>query len=192
MRKEKNGEKGLLSLEACIFVTIFLFLMLFLYSFFVVFETRNAIGHVVLATANSMSMDAYQNTTMSDSDTIMEILYRLYGYTTNDNSTFTDYREWYSFSEAEEGEEATLSADFPQVLEDRFVAFLTNGHPEDAEEILERYNIVGGLNGLDFSQSTVKDGKLYVSVSYTMEYEFKVFDVGEVEMTQSACSKIWE
>ena len=36
--ERRSSEKGLLSLEASIAVTIFIFLMLFMYSFFVVFE----------------------------------------------------------------------------------------------------------------------------------------------------------
>ena len=94
MREKIKSEKGLLSLEACIAVTIFIFMMLFLYSFFVVFEVRNEMGHVTLATANSMSLDAYENDTLGESDTIGQIFYNVYGQVTNSQNDFTDFRKW--------------------------------------------------------------------------------------------------
>ncbi len=50
----------------------------------------------------------------------------------------------------------------------------------------------GGVDGLDFSGSRVEDGKLYLSVRYTLEYEFRVFDGGEAQFEQSVCSRLWE
>ena len=82
MRKRFKREKGLLSLEACIAVTIFIFMMLFLYSFFVVFEVRNEMGHVTLATANSLSLDEYENDALGSSDTVGQIFYNVYGQAT--------------------------------------------------------------------------------------------------------------
>ena len=78
MRKRFKREKGLLSLEACIAVTIFIFMMLFLYSFFVVFEVRNEMGHVTLATANSLSLDEYENYALGSSDTVGQIFYLVF------------------------------------------------------------------------------------------------------------------
>ena len=96
MRKIKS-EKGLLSLEACIAVTIFIFMMLFLYSFFVVFEVRNEMGHVTLATANCLSLDEYENDALGSSNTIGQIFYNVYGQATNSQNDFTDFRKWYEF-----------------------------------------------------------------------------------------------
>lgn len=125
MGKKIKNEKGLLSLEACIAVTIFIFLMLFLYSFFVVFEVRNEMGHVTLATANSMSLDAYENDTLGESDTIGQIFYNVYGQATNSQNDFTDFRKWYDDSTVtDENGNVTLSAEFAGVVKARFILYL--------------------------------------------------------------------
>ncbi len=193
MGKKIKNEKGLLSLEACIAVTIFIFLMLFLYSFFVVFEVRNEMGHVTLATANSMSLDAYENDTLGESDTIGQIFYNVYGQATNSQNDFTDFRKWYDDSTVtDENGNVTLSAEFAGVVKARFIAYLTSGDADKAEEILKRYHVVNGVDGLDFSGSHISDGKLYLSVKYEIEYEFNVFNLGSNKFEHKACSKLWK
>lgn len=193
MGKKIKNEKGLLSLEACIAVTIFIFLMLFLYSFFVVFEVRNEMGHVTLATANSMSLDAYENDILGESDTIGQIFYNVYGQATNSQNDFTDFRKWYDDSTVtDENGNVTLSAEFAGVVKARFIAYLTSGDADKAEEILKRYHVVNGVDGLDFSGSHISDGKLYLSVKYEIEYEFNVFNLGSNKFEHKACSKLWK
>lgn len=193
MRKKIKSEKGLLSLEACIAVTIFIFMMLFLYSFFVVFEVRNEMGHVTLATANSMSLDAYENDTLGESDTIGQIFYNVYGQVTNSQNDFTDFRKWYDNSTVTDADgNVTLSAEFTDVVKTRFIAYLTSGDADKADEILERYHVVDGVDGLDFSGSYVSDGKLYLSVKYEIEYEFNVFNFGNNKFEHTVCSKLWK
>lgn len=193
MEKKIKSEKGLLSLEACIAVTIFIFLMLFLYSFFVVFEVRNEMGHVTLATANSMSLDAYENDTLGESDTIGQIFYNVYGQATNSQNDFTDFRKWYDDSTVtDENGNVTLSAEFADVVKARFIAYLTSGDADKAEEILKRYHVVNGVDGLDFSGSHISDGKLYLSVKYEIEYEFNVFNLGSNKFEHKVCSKLWK
>lgn len=193
MREKIKSEKGLLSLEACIAVTIFIFMMLFLYSFFVVFEVRNEMGHVTLATANSMSLDAYENDTLGESDTIGQIFYNVYGQVTNSQNDFTDFRKWYDDSTVTDADgNVTLSAEFADVVKTRFIAYLTSGDADKADEILERYHVVDGVDGLDFSGSYVSDGKLYLSVKYEIEYEFNAFSFGNNKFEHKVCSKLWK
>lgn len=184
MEKEQNREQGLLSLEASIALTIFMFLMLFLYSFFVVFEARNEMAHVLLSTADSLSLDTYGNSALGESGTIGQVFYWLYGNSTNSQNDFTDHRIWYGSPETDDT--------FQEVIQSRFIAYLTGGNAAMAEEILGRYHVKGGVDGLDFSSSRIEGGDLYLSVKYTLEYEFHVFNGGEVEFEQSVCSKLWE
>lgn len=192
MKKIRGKECGLLSLEACIAVTIFIFLMLFMYSFFVVFEARNEMGHAVLATTNSLALDAYDNSTMGGTDTAGQIIRNVYGSLTNGNSDFTDYRQWYDSATTTDANGNTmLSASFSEVVKNRFLAYLSGGDADKAETLLARYHIQNGVDGLDFSNSYVSDGKLYISVRYTIEYEFQVFNLDVLKMEQKACSKLW-
>lgn len=190
MKKKKHGESGLLSLEASIAVTIFIFLMLFMYSFFVVFEARNEMAHVLLSTSNSLALDAYANDTLGNSDVISDLLYSLYGNVVDDDNQFTDTRQWYDSAGSDETSVPT--GVFAEVVEERFIAYLTNGDPTQAEAVLDGYHIVGGRDGLDFTGSYVSGNNLYIKVSYTIEYEFNMFGLGTLEMEQSACSKLWK
>ena len=190
MRFGRSKESGLLSLEASISVTIFIFLMLFFYSFFVVFEVRNEIGHVTLSTANSMALDAFENETIGNSDTFAKFLYEVYGQNTNSMSDFSAYRRWYET--VDDKGKTTMNKEFSGVIKDRFIAFLTGGNKGDAENILKRYHVVDGVNGLDFSGSYVSDDNLYLSVKYKIEYEFNVFNLLNLEFEQHVCSKLWK
>jgi len=192
MKHMGRNERGLLSLEACIVVIIFMFLMLFLYSFFVVFEVRNEIGHVLLATANSMAFDEFENDKLGNSGNFGQLIYNLYGENTNDNTDFTDYQRWYeTTTETDDSGAEVISSGFSGAIQDRFIAYLTGGGTNSAETILQRYHIVGGLDGLDFSGSSVSGGRLFLSVRYKIEYEFNVFGLGEAEFEHKACSKMW-
>lgn len=191
----KSDEKGLLSLEACISVTIFMFLMLFLYSFFTLFEARNEIGHVILASTDSMATDAFANKNIGDGGNMGQAIYNLYGFITNSDNGFTDYRQWYDdWSKEDDNGDKSLSNTFSEVIKERFIAYLTSGNSTDANKILKKYKIKDGLEGLDFSGSYIDSSKgdLYLKVKYTLEYDYNPFGLKGVEFEQSACSKLWK
>ncbi len=214
--KSKNSESGLLSLEASISLTIFMFFMLFLYSFFIVFEARNEIAHVVLASTNSLALDTYENEAMGKSGTISQILSEIYHYGSPNESGFVDSNLWNEIKVWEHegrwngtiyakqpddsnvtdvddyGKSAAISATFDKAIKERFVAYLSGGSTSEADKILKRYHVVNGINGLDFSGSHISSGKIYLSVKYKLEYEYNAFGLGTLEMEQSACSKTWE
>lgn len=214
--KKLKSEKALLSLEACISVTIFMFFMLFLYSFFGVFEARNEMAHVLLSTANSMSLDTYENEKLQNSGDISSLISGIYNNVNSSGNGFTSSNLWNEVKKEdvegtwdgtiyatqtdpnsnvtaldEYGKQANISTLFTETIKERFVAYLANGDINAANEILEKYHIQGGIDGLDFSGSHIKSGKLYISIRYTIEYEFNVFDLGKLEMEQSVCSKLW-
>lgn len=177
-----RGTSGLLSLEASIALTIFIFLMLFMFSFLVVFEARNQIAHVLLSTADSLSKDPLANEVPADDDIVQQLLYGLYNSSAASHGTYTDATKWY------DADESTVQ----DTIKARFVAYLGGGDEKEAGRILKNLNIANGLDGLDFSGSCVKDGKLFLCVSYKLEYEFQVFGLDGVDMTQSCCSKLWK
>ena len=177
--KKRDNTSGLLSLEASIALTIFIFLMLFMYSFFVVFEARNEIGHVLLSTADSLALDAFANEA-AETGTVQEILIVVYGAISNDEN-YTNVRKWYSGSDG-------LIQD---TIQNRFMAYLAGGDTDKADALLKQLNVVDGISGLDFSQSKVSDNNIYLVVKYKLDYEFKVFGLGTMEFEQKCCSKLW-
>lgn len=185
-------ESGLLSLEACIAVPIFIFLMLFMFSYYGVFEARNQMAHAVLATANSLGLDAYESDALTDADTLASVLREFTNTPQTVNSPYTDRRKWYNNANVTTDDGSiTLSADFEDVVRNRFLAYLGGGDPEKAEALLKRYNIRGGADGLDFSGSRSDGEKVWLSIKYTIDYEFRVFHTKGLELEQTACSKLW-
>lgn len=183
----KKGERGLLSLEACISVTIFIFFMLFLYSFFVVFEARNMMAHTVLATTKSLSLDSYWSSKMRGTGNLTSFAGFL--STLYNDPGFTEKEAWHELGDGE-----TLDT---KIVKERFIAYLSgeeidSGATPEADKLLKRYHVVNGVDGLDFSQSTVESGCVKVVVTYELEYEFDVFGLDPLKMQQSACSKLWK
>lgn len=180
-KRNKNQTRGLLSLEASIALTIFIFLMLFMYSFLVIFEARNEVGHVLLTTADSLSLDAFANDTLGDDSSLQGILYdNLFSNHTESNGTFTDNSKWYENDNIEDA------------VKTRFISYLSGGDRDEADKILKSLNIVGGVDGLDFSASCVSNDELKLDVKYEIEYEFQVFGLDNLTFSQSCCSKLWK
>lgn len=183
--KKKNdffrGTCGLLSLEASISLCVFILLMLVMTSFFVIYEARNEMAHVLLTTADSLALDPFANE-MPEEDTIQSILYELYGSRSETSGTFTNSTKWY------DGEESVIE----ETIRNRFFAYLAGGSEEDAKTILGNLNIVGGIDDLDFSASKVENGQLYLEVRYKVEFEFKAFGFDSITLSQSCRSKLWK
>ena len=85
-----------------------------------------------------------------------------------------------------------FSSTLETAIRSRFIAYLSGGDEAKANKILKGLHVVGGLDGLDFSGSCVKSGKLYIKLKYELNYEFNAFNLGKVKLGQSVCSKIWK
>ena len=144
-------------------------------------------AHVLLSTTNSMSLDTLQSDKLGGTDDLSSIIYGIYSYASKDEKGFTDATNW-----AKVDVKACDSPEFTQIIRKRFIAYLADGDEDGADAILKRYHIVGGINGLDFSESYIASGNLHISVKYTLEYEFNMFNLGTMSFEQSACSKLWK
>ena len=67
------------------------------------------------------------------------------------------------------------------------------GTDSKGRDVLEQLGVVGGLDGLNFTGSTLfNDGKtIVVQVSYTMKVEYPGFNQKEFHFIQSASTKAW-
>lgn len=188
MMKKKN-DKGVITLEACVAVLSFMILMLLLSSLFVMFMAQNVTSHAILQTSQSLSMDVYSIERLTvDSDSIGSVGDYLGQFVTSlfgspdDNPSFVTNCKWY------EGEKEEIA----EVVKTRFVGYLTGGDETEADEFLERMNIVDGLDGLDFTGSYVENDTLYIVLKYKLEYDFNMWNAGAVEVEQTTCSKLWK
>lgn len=180
--KEKT-QKGIITLEACISVLFFLMLMLLLAGLFRMFMAQNLIAHATLETVQSLSLDAYSAKKIGSGNwgSVGELINNLFDLTNNDD--FSSYKDWYS---------APPDLPVKEVVKTRFIAYISGGDKTKADDLLRRLNIEDGIEGIDFSDSVVKEGVLYVVLKYRLEYDFKIGGLGEIEVTQKACAKIWQ
>lgn len=186
---KKGDQSGVITLEACISVLSFILLMFFLSGLFLMFMAQNAIAHTMLQSAQSMSLDAYATSkireytgsTGSVGNYLGSFTLSLFG-SSSTNPAFVSEDAWY-----EEG-----SATIHTTVKNRFVGYLTGGDEAAANKLLKQMNVVDGLEGIDFSASNVTNGTLNVVLKYKLEYNMKLGSIGEIDVEQKCCSKLWK
>lgn len=181
----KKNENGVISLEACIVIPIFVFLIIFVYGFILFFSGQQLISHAVIQSSESLSLDSYatEKVNLSDEDEISsdEVFAVLYGKAMQfDSENFSSSKKWYNDSST-----------VPQTAKDRFVGFLSDGDTDEANDLLENFGIVGGLNGLDFSSSRVENGKLIINIKYKQEFIFNFQGYAAFDREITHTSKMW-
>ena len=186
---KENKQCGAITLEACVSVLTFILLALMLSSLFVMFMAQNTTAHTVLQASESLSVDVYRIEALmkeegkigSIGDNLGQLITKLFG-SADDNPAFVTDTRWYTDDDKIE-----------EAVKTRFIGYLIGENDTTkADEYLKQLNIVNGLNGLDFSESYVSDDTLYIVLKYKMQYDFNIFDLGEVEVEQRTCSKLWK
>jgi hypothetical protein len=210
MKKIHTNQNGTVSLEACIVVTLFIFFMLFLYSLFILFLAHNSIGHAILESSESLSLDSYYYDVMdkeadeSVGGLIGEVAKNLFGlngtheYYSADNAQWANEIKPIDQSTATNDEKADYAKKVTEqqkgvaaAAKDRFIAYFANGDEQEAKQKLKFYKVVNGLDGLDFSESKIVDGDITITVKYQIDYEFNFFNVLKQNVHQSSKSKLW-
>lgn len=212
MRKMVQGHKGIISLEACIVVPIFMILILFIYSFFVIFTAQNQIAHSLLQSSQSVSLDPYKTETIgvapgdwpgSLSDILIEFL-------ESDDEYYKSDSKWYGEDKDPNMIEATVSIitggflnpepedvtglsspALDEIVRKRFVAYLSGGDETAADEILRSMHVVNGLEGMTF-KAVVKEDDIYITVNYELEYIFSFQGLAKLPIQNSVCSHLWK
>ena len=186
---QRHKEYGAVTLEACVSVIAFVLLMLMLSSLFVMFMAQNLTAHATLQSAQSLALEAYSINKLQKEDgklgsldqIFSDFVAGLFGSPEN-NPGFV----------SEERLESLEEADLAQAVKKRFVGYLAGGDETEADRLLLMLNVVEGLDGLDFSKSSVQDGVLYIVLNYKLEYDFNVWNLGTIDVEQKACSKLWK
>lgn len=162
----KNGNKGSISLEACIVVPIFIMLMMLVYGLFVMFMGQQVVTHAVTQGAKSLAYDPYAiergaaNSEAKLTDFFGSIL-RKDGYVSN--------TKWYS----------TDSKKLNSVVTSRVRSYLTqDGGKEKISTVnnkLKTFGVRNGVYGLKFTDSKVENGVLTLKVTYKQEFPMDAF-----------------
>ncbi|MBQ9766453.1 MAG: hypothetical protein IJW18_09695 [Lachnospiraceae bacterium] len=204
----RKSEKGIITLEACIFLVLFMMIMLFLTSFFKFFMAQNATAHAALQASESLSFDPYLTSKTADKlsevedvgSIVMNLAVKLFG-SANKSPGFVSENSWYDEAKVKEGateEEITKAKDekkteLANTIRLRFMGYLVGDADEEkADAYLENLNVVDGIDGIDFSESYIENDTLYIVLKYQLKFDFNLGNIGVVDVEQTTCSKLWK
>lgn len=174
--KNKKINNGSLTLEAAIVVPVFISLMLFINGLFVLFMGQQILSHTLIQSAKSMAFDpyVYQRVSENDEDQLADMFVDIFSFVSGD---YVSTENWY-----EEGFEG-----LDEVIKARYIAYL-RGTRSNASLLIEEIGVKDGLDGLDFSESTIDDGILTIKMKYTQEFIFNV--EGLTSFDRELCVKV--
>lgn len=185
-RKSKNKkDAGVVSLEACIVLPIFFFLILFFYGFMFLFAGEQIVNHALIQSAVSLSLDSYSVDKLSDSTNVDKMLQSALDYVMQGSDTpHSSRQKWYE-----------SESDTQQEVRKRFVSYVANGDEEYASKKLEQFGIVGGLDGIGFSECKVEgtdgDKILTITIEYEQKYIMDAFGLLSYDREKTITQKMW-
>ncbi len=172
----KKSERGVLTIEASIILTLLTLFILFLFSFARVYRAQNLVSHAAIQAADAMAIESYLRETALQNDAEDVV------YLANVISQ--------SSAISKEGLQSFRSADIPSIAKEKFIFAISNTE-QKANEKLEYLGVKDGLSGLDFTQSKVDLSKddVVIAITYTIEMQFPVFGAEEIQVTKAARAK---
>ncbi len=174
---KKNKNKGVLTIEASIVLTLCVFFILLLFSFARIYSAQSVISHAVLQASDSVALESYlRELSFSGEKTqIINVANQISGESSPVNeANFLSLR----------------SADLPKAAKEKFTYAVANTE-EKADAKLKNLGVKNGLSGIDFSASNMDLGNddVIIHAQYTVKMQFPFFGFKEIEMTKSAKSK---
>ena len=163
----KDEQDGAIAIEACISLTLFLIVMIALYSVIQVFTVQSMISHAMQEACQSMALENY-NQSMFKTGTLQQIPSKVFDWISGGHrenfSTSADFswKELLLPSSSTSGEAQTALYD--SNAKQRFAAYLGGG-VEKADELLKNYGVVGGLDGISFAGTEKSGTDMTIQVS---------------------------
>lgn len=187
MKKFKSKkDSGVVSLEACIVLPIFVFLILFFYGFMFLFAGEQLVSHALIQSAISLSLDSYAVDKLKDSSKvdsyIQELINSILGSTAESagETTHSSSENWYE-------DESTVQSE----VKSRFISYLANGDEDVANAKLDQFGIVDGIDGISFTECKVEDDVLTITIEYKQEYLMDAFGLLSYDRTKTITQKMW-
>lgn len=179
-------DSGVVSLEACIVLPIFVFLILFFYGFMFLFAGEQLVSHALIQSAVSLSLDSYATDKLSDSSEVDLFMQDLF------NSALVEVAEAdgetsHSSSEQWYADQSSVQSE----VESRFISYLANGDRETANAKLDQFGVVNGIDGISFSECKVEDDVLTITIEYKQEYLMDAFGLLSYDRTKTITQKMW-
>ena len=192
-----DGQDGAIAIEACISLTLFLIIMISLYSVIRLFTVQSMISHAAQEACQSIALENYSQT-LFKTGTLQQIPSSVFDWISGGHregfSTSADFSwgEMLSPLTPEESEKKQLNTNMSNAKQ-RFAAYLGGGI-EKSDELLKNYGVVDGLNGISFAGTDKSGTDMTIKVSYKIRLLFyiEMFRFGEFESTQTVCCRLWK
>ncbi len=192
MFRFKKNEHGAVSLEACIVLPIFIFVLMFFYGLMVFFSGHQLLSHSLIQSAESLSLDPYATEQLKISWDEMEggedLVQAMYA------DAFTSQDPYFSSNEKWYAENSDLLI---PTVRSRFLAYFvgsgTSSEMEKAaDERLKTIGVQGGLDGLDFSGTKIEGNTLTIVIKYKQEFVFNFQGLAAFDRQQSITITLWD
>lgn len=194
--------RGLIAVEACVGMTLFTMLMLAVYSLIPLFMAQSLIGHALVESCQSLALETYGTSKLDDGNMqvkdipieLMKLfcsgksLFAKSKVTAEDRAAFAGDSRWFDFHGADTPDDAKVIAAAKQ----RLAGYLAGSYA-NADELLRLLGVENGMEGLDFTGTTLSGKDLTISIQYRISLMFKsdFFHFGTFEAGQKTCARIW-
>ncbi len=172
----KKRESGVLTIEASLVLTLTLLVILFLFSFARLYSAQSMVSHAVLQSSDAVAMESYlrETTFNGDPQDVAKLANKITGSSTVTEDSFVSLR----------------SADIPNIVQSKFVTAISETESQ-ADTILKKLGVKDGVSGVDFSSSRIdlNNNEVIVLADYTVELQFPLFGMKELELTKAAKAK---
>lgn len=179
-----NSKKGSLTIEASIALTAFMFIVVTILSFSTVYKAQSIVSHATLQTSQSLAVESYYRETISKSGSadLLSKLIKFAGFLGLDGGSEID--DGY----ASLGDEGT---DFYKIVKNTF-AYSVAEDITSADQLLKNVGIENGLDGIDFTYSSVSSGDIIINAQYEVKLPFSFFGERTVTLSKSAKTKAFK
>lgn len=166
-------EKAVLTVEASLTLTLFMFFVMFLLSFNRVYSAQNTVSHATLQTADAVSAESMLRANAS-AENIADLL-------TVSNHIYAGE------SIPASALEKLTNGNISEIAKKDFIAAIAETESQ-ADAVLKKYGVKDGLAGIDFSGCSYNadTGETIIFVRYTVELQFPIIGFKEFPMTKAA------
>lgn len=179
-----NRKKGSLTIEASIALTAFMFIVVTILSFSTVYKAQSIVSHATLQTSQSLAVESYYRETISKSGSadLLSKLIKFAGYLGLDGGSGID--DGYASL-------GDTSTDFYKIVKETF-AYSIAEDITSADQVLKKTGIEKGLDGIDFSYSSVSGGDIIINAQYEVKLPFSFFGKRTIILSKSAKTKAFK
>ena len=176
-RKQRERRRGVISIEATIALSAFLFFMMFLYSILFLVMGKESIDTALARSAESLALDTYATEKFEGRwESVGGLLSSFLQISNFSTTDFTSGQKWYE--DAGETE---------KTIEARFYGYLA-GDETSAQELMKSV----GVSNLSFQGSqTDSNGNLVIQVQYEIEPTFNFFQMLSQTVQRTRYVKLW-